>query len=138
MEESLLEVKHWVMADIGYSECMHFVSGPKEWDGESRESDVAVQSVRPKLKEPRRFAVILMNDDYTTMEFVLEVLESFFHKSETEAHAIMLKVHQEGRGVAGVYPFDIAETKADQVHDAARERGFPLRCLVEPMESGSE
>jgi ATP-dependent Clp protease adaptor protein ClpS len=92
------------------------------------------QAGRPKLKKPRQFAVLLHNDDYTTMEFVVEVLLSFFHKTEAEAHQIMLKVLQEGKGVAGVYSVEIAETKAAQVVDAAQERGFPLRCTIEPLD----
>jgi ATP-dependent Clp protease adaptor protein ClpS len=96
------------------------------------DAGVAVQEGRPKLKEPRKFVVLLHNDDYTTMEFVVEVLTTYFHKTEAQAHQIMLKVHQEGQGAAGVYSFEIAETKAAQVMDAARSRGFPLKCSVEP------
>jgi ATP-dependent Clp protease adaptor protein ClpS len=94
--------------------------------------EIAVQEGRPKLKEPPRFAVILHNDDYTTMEFVLEVLERFFKKTRQEATEITLRVHHEGRGVAGIYSRDIAETKTAQVNEAARSRGFPLKCTTEP------
>jgi ATP-dependent Clp protease adaptor protein ClpS len=86
---------------------------------------------REKLKEPEQFQVILLNDHYTTMEFVVDVLISIFHKNEDEANRIMLDVHRKGRGIVGMYPFDIAETKANQVHAAARQREFPLRCIVE-------
>jgi ATP-dependent Clp protease adaptor protein ClpS len=96
------------------------------------EGGIAVEEGRPKLKEPPTFAVILHNDDYTTMEFVVEVLRRYFHKNAEEAARIMLAVHQQGRGVAGVYSHEIAETKAEQVHQHARERGFPLRCSIEP------
>jgi len=91
-----------------------------------------VQEGQPHLKEPPRFAVFLHNDDYTTMDFVIEVLKRYFHKTEEQAMQIMLKVHQEGKGVAGIYHHEIAETKAEQVHDCARSRGFPLLCSIEP------
>lgn len=116
--------------------------GPSEnsatQEGQEGEGGVAIEEGRPKLKKPRKYAVILMNDDYTTMEFVIEVLQRFFHLSEAEAFQVMMKVHQEGRGTAGVYSFEIAETKAEQVHDSARTRGFPLRCVIEPLESDSD
>jgi ATP-dependent Clp protease adaptor protein ClpS len=75
--------------------------------------------------------VILHNDDYTTMQFVVEILESVFQKSPAEAHRIMLKVHMEGIGVCGAYPHEVAETKVALVHDRAREHGFPLRASME-------
>jgi ATP-dependent Clp protease adaptor protein ClpS len=99
--------------------------------GESEESGVAVQEGKPKLKEPPKYAVLLHNDDYTTMEFVVEVLQRFFRKSGEEAMEIMLKVHNDGRGVAGIYSFEIAETKAAQVQELAKSRGFPLKCTIE-------
>jgi ATP-dependent Clp protease adaptor protein ClpS len=89
------------------------------------------EKIREKLKEPEQFRVILLNDHYTTMEFVVAVLMSIFHKNEEDAYRIMLDVHHKGRGTVGMYPFDIAETKARQVHAAARQREFPLRCIVE-------
>lgn len=82
-------------------------------------------------KRPSVFRVILHNDDYTTMEFVIAVLESIFHKSPAEAHRIMMQVHTRGHGICGTYPFDVAETKVSLVHDAAREEGYPLRASVE-------
>ncbi|MCM2323436.1 MAG: ATP-dependent Clp protease adapter ClpS [Oligoflexia bacterium] len=96
------------------------------------DSDVAVEEGRPELKEPPKYAVLLHNDDYTTMEFVTEVLQAFFKKSQAEAVQIMLRVHQQGRGVAGIYGRDIAETKAVQVNEYARARGYPLLCTAEP------
>jgi ATP-dependent Clp protease adaptor protein ClpS len=86
---------------------------------------------KEKLKEPEEYRVILLNDNYTTMEFVVAVLISIFQKSEGEAKRIMLDVHRKGRGTVGFYPWDIAQTKAAQVHAEAGRRGFPLRCLVE-------
>lgn len=84
-----------------------------------------------QLDEPPRFKVLLLNDDYTTMDFVVEVLKHVFHKSEPEANRIMLNVHQQGSGVCGLYPLEIAETKIEIVDSLARERGFPLKCTME-------
>jgi ATP-dependent Clp protease adaptor protein ClpS len=84
-----------------------------------------------ELREPGKFAVVLHNDDYTTMEFVVEVLHRYFQKSAEEAVQVMLRVHQQGKGVAGIYTYDIAETKALQVTEYARASGFPLKCSVE-------
>jgi ATP-dependent Clp protease adaptor protein ClpS len=86
---------------------------------------------KKKLKEPEEFRVILLNDDYTTMDFVVEILMMIFHKSEEDAARIMLDVHRKGRGLVGIYPWDIARTKTDQVHALARQHDFPLRCIVE-------
>lgn len=86
---------------------------------------------KEKLKEPEDYMVILLNDNYTTKEFVVEVLKLVFHKNVEEANRIMLNVHHKGRGVVGVYPWDIAQTKAAQVHSIARQYEFPLRCVVE-------
>jgi ATP-dependent Clp protease adaptor protein ClpS len=87
---------------------------------------------KEKLREPDIYRVVLLNDDYTTMEFVVEILELVFHKLPGEAEAIMLSVHKKGRGVAGLYTEDIARTKAAQVHALAAQKQFPLVCLVEP------
>ncbi|MBO4311662.1 MAG: ATP-dependent Clp protease adapter ClpS [Desulfovibrionaceae bacterium] len=83
-----------------------------------------------RLKEPRRYQVLLHNDDYTTMEFVVTVLMEVFHKDEEQATAIMLSVHKKGIGVAGVYPREVAETKIAQVRERAARAGFPLRCSL--------
>jgi ATP-dependent Clp protease adaptor protein ClpS len=91
------------------------------------------EDIQEIIKEPSMFKVILLNDDYTTMEFVIEVLMLIFAKSLEAAMEIMLNVHQQGSGVCGVYPHEIAETKAETVHSLARERGFPLRCALEEV-----
>ena len=88
---------------------------------------------REKLKEPRMNKVLLHNDDYTTMEFVVEVLQHVFKKPRFEATKIMLNVHNHGIGVCGVYPAEIAELKVDTVHNLARCNGFPLRCSLEEV-----
>ena len=84
-----------------------------------------------KLKRPPLYKVLLHNDDYTTMEFVVHVLQGVFNHSEAEATAIMLHVHRKGMGVAGVYPHEVAETKVEKVHALARAHEFPLRCSME-------
>jgi ATP-dependent Clp protease adaptor protein ClpS len=86
----------------------------------------------PKIAEPEDYRVILLNDDYTSMDFVVEVLVHIFHKKAEDAGRIMMDVHKKGKGIVGQYPWDIASTKADQVHSAARENEFPLRCILEP------
>ena len=96
-----------------------------------REDAGILEREEQKEKTPDLWNVILHNDDYTTMEFVVDVLEEIFHRSPAEAFRIMMKVHHDGQGIAGVYPFEIAETKAGAVHDAARREGFPLRASVE-------
>ncbi len=86
-----------------------------------------------KLKEPNDYRVILLNDNYTTMDFVVGVLIMVFHKTQIDAERIMLDVHRKGKGIVGQYPFDIAQTKADYVHALAREAEFPLRCVLEEI-----
>lgn len=90
------------------------------------------EHVDEKVVEPDMFRVVLHNDDYTTMEFVVEVLMVVFHRTIVEATRIMLDVHQKGRGVVGTYTFDVATTKADTVREMAQVREFPLLCTVEP------
>jgi ATP-dependent Clp protease adaptor protein ClpS len=84
-----------------------------------------------EVEEPPMYKVILLNDDYTTMDFVVEVLVHVFQKSSEEATQIMLNVHRSGVGVCGIYPYEIAETKVDTVLALARENGFPLKCIME-------
>jgi len=95
-------------------------------------SDTDVLTEREtKLEKPKLFKVILHNDDFTTMEFVVFVLEYVFMRSETEAFTIMLKVHNEGLGVAGVYPYEVANMKSEKAMNLAKSREFPLLCTVE-------
>lgn len=86
-----------------------------------------------KEKEPALYHVVLLNDDYTPMMFVVDVLEDVFQKPPAEAYRIMMQVHVDGRGVAGSYPWEIAETKADKVAALARGAGFPLKATVEEV-----
>jgi ATP-dependent Clp protease adaptor protein ClpS len=81
-------------------------------------------------REPKQYEVLLLNDDYSTMEFVIEVLETVFQKSPAEAYRVMMHVHVRGQGLAGVYPWEVAETKVTQVRDMARAAGFPLRAAI--------
>ncbi|HLA79879.1 MAG TPA: ATP-dependent Clp protease adaptor ClpS [Vicinamibacteria bacterium] len=90
-----------------------------------------LEKTSQKTGKPPLYQVILHNDDYTTMQFVVEVLESIFHKSPAEAHRIMMHIHTRGHGVCGSYAHEEAETKVALVHSRARERGFPLRASLE-------
>lgn len=87
--------------------------------------------IRQKTKKPSLYRVLLLNDDYTTMEFVVEILESVFHKSSVEATQIMFHVHKSGSGLAGIYTREIAETKVHVVQELAHKNKFPLRCIME-------
>jgi ATP-dependent Clp protease adaptor protein ClpS len=90
-----------------------------------------LEAERSATKPPRQYKVVLLNDDFTTMDFVIEVLERIFGMGRERATQIMLKVHEEGSAVCGVYPKDIAETKVAQVESFARQREHPLRCVLE-------
>ena len=90
-----------------------------------------VTKTRPKTKKPSLYKVLLLNDDYTPMEFVVHILERFFGKSREEATQIMLHVHRRGVGVCGVYTYEVAETKVTQVMDFARKHQHPLQCVME-------
>ncbi|MFZ4806792.1 MAG: ATP-dependent Clp protease adapter ClpS [Hyphomicrobiaceae bacterium] len=90
-----------------------------------------VTKTRPKTKRPNLYKVLLLNDDYTPMEFVVHVLEKFFSKGREEAARIMLHVHHKGVGICGVYTYEVAETKVTQVMDFARQHGHPLQCTME-------
>ncbi|MDR1215881.1 MAG: ATP-dependent Clp protease adaptor ClpS [Treponema sp.] len=88
---------------------------------------------REKLNEPKDFKVILLNDDYTTMDFVVYILKTIFHKSEIDAQRIMLYIHKKGQSTVGQYPFDVARTKENQVHNLARKNEFPLMCILKEV-----
>jgi ATP-dependent Clp protease adaptor protein ClpS len=100
-------------------------------DTERQTDGEVLERTRQQTKEPELFRVILLNDDYTTMDFVVEILESVFNKQPAEAFRIMMQVHTQGRAQCGVYPFEIAETKVATVEDRARENGFPLKAVLE-------
>lgn len=93
--------------------------------------DLAVEEDRPQLKRPPMYKVVLLNDDYTPMEFVVHILEIFFSKDRPTATRIMLAVHTEGKGVAGIYSRDVAETKVQQVNSYSRKHQHPLMCAME-------
>ena len=96
-------------------------------------SQVVSKTSKQKLKTPKRFDVILLNDDYTTMEFVVEVLQQFFNKEFKAAEAIMLKIHIDGEAVCGTYSYDVAQTKVTQVIDYSRQNEQPLMCVLREL-----
>jgi ATP-dependent Clp protease adaptor protein ClpS len=98
---------------------------------QERTGDAVKERPKTEKKEPSLFKVVLLNDDYTTMEFVVQVLESVFQKTPAEAYQIMMHVHVNGRGIAGIYPWELADTKADTVVTLARQAGFPLQAVTE-------
>jgi len=113
------------------------MAGSQQYTDSDSSAQIDVEHERVP-KRPVRYNVVLYNDDYTTMEFVVEALIQFFAKSEVEATRIMLEVHHKGRGVAGTYVRDVAESKADQVEAHARNHGHPLKCTAEPAETPSD
>ncbi|MFT6190098.1 MAG: ATP-dependent Clp protease adaptor protein ClpS [Oleispira sp.] len=98
------------------------------------DGSLAVETAKPKLKPPAMYKVLMMNDDYTPMDFVVEVLQTFFAKSDEQAMQIMLAVHNKGAAICGIFSKDIAETKAAMVNDYARDCQYPLLCEVIPAE----
>lgn len=98
------------------------------------QTGAVLEAQRSKLAPPPFYTVLLLNDDFTPMEFVVLILQDFFGKDRQAATSIMLKVHTEGRGICGVFTRDIAETKTGQVMEAARAAGHPLQCVCEPVE----
>jgi ATP-dependent Clp protease adaptor protein ClpS len=102
------------------------MSGSRDQAGEA-----VKERIETRKQEPTLYRVILLNDDYTTMEFVMRVLETVFHKSPAEAYRIMMHVHLNGSGIAGVYPWEVAETKVETVTSMARHAEFPLRATIE-------
>lgn len=109
-----------------------FVSGPdKDRDDEGDNQLGVATRTRTKPKKPSQYKVLMLNDDYTPMEFVVMVLKRFFSMDMDEATRVMLHVHQRGVGVCGIFPYEIAETKVNQVMDLAREQQHPLQCTLE-------
>ena len=90
-----------------------------------------LEKTRDKTQKPTLYKVILLNDDYTTMEFVVQVLEEVFHKTPAEAYRVMMQVHTQGHGICGAYSHEVAETKVATTHDLARRDGFPLQATLE-------
>jgi len=109
----------------------HLRLGPDEPGEADTEGDVLTAPAEPKLKKPPMYKVIILNDDFTPMEFVVHILESFFVLSREKATQIMLSIHTTGSGVAGIFPRDIAETKSEQVNQYAQENNHPLMSTVE-------
>jgi len=103
---------------------------PKRDDGDS----VVLERRPQKTAPPKMYQVVMLNDDYTPMEFVVVVIQEFFNKDRETATQIMLKIHLDGRGICGVYPRDVAATKVNQVMEAAVQAGHPLQCVSEPVE----
>jgi ATP-dependent Clp protease adaptor protein ClpS len=104
--------------------------GRTDGGGDTPNTSVVVKA-RPKTRKPAMYKVLMLNDDYTPMEFVVHVLERFFQKSREEATRIMLHVHRRGVGVCGVFTYEVAETKVTQVMDLARQNQHPLQCTIE-------
>jgi ATP-dependent Clp protease adaptor protein ClpS len=97
------------------------------------DSGLALEEERPKLKPPQQYKVILMNDDYTPMEFVIQVLMTFFSMDHAKATRVMMAVHTQGKGICGIFSYEIAETKVDQVNEYARLNQHPLLCTMEEV-----
>ena len=105
------------------------MSGDQRSDGAA-----VVEKQGSRVKPPRLYQVVLLNDDFTPMEFVVVVIQEFFGKDRESATQIMLKIHLDGKGICGVYSRDVAATKVDQVLDAAKQAGHPLQCVSEPAD----
>ena len=108
--------------------------GPVVRPPDDEGGSVVAEKKLQRTKPPQMYQVVMLNDDYTPMEFVVVVIQEFFHKDRETATQIMLKIHLDGKGVCGVFPRDIANTKVEQVQEAARQAGHPLQCLSEPVE----
>lgn len=105
-------------------------------DDQHQQGDPGVATVdKVKVEPPKKYKVLLHNDDYTTMEFVIHVLMKFFKKNYDEAHAVMLKVHHDGLGICGIYTFEVAESKSSKVNRYAKGKGHPLKSSIEPCEA---
>ena len=103
----------------------------QQYPDDNIEDGVATAEAKPKTKKPRMYKVIILNDDYTPMEFVVHILQAFFNLTHEKAQDVMLNVHQKGKGVCGVYTRDVAETKVEQVNDYSRQNQHPLLTTME-------
>ena len=111
------------------------ISNTKQQDTDDGEDGgLALEEAKPKLKKPPMYKVVLMNDDYTPMDFVISILEGFFGMNRERAINVMLNVHNNGKGICGIFGRDIAETKVAQVNDYSRTHQHPLMCTLEPNE----
>lgn len=119
---------HPVIADMDISN-----SGNDDWDDDYNDYDsgLAVEEQKPKLKPPKQYKVIVVNDDFTPMEFVVQVLTTFFSMDEAKATRVMMAVHTKGKGICGIFSHEIAETKVDQVNEFSRLNQHPLMCTME-------
>jgi ATP-dependent Clp protease adaptor protein ClpS len=102
--------------------------------GQDGDGTVVLERRPQRTKPPQMYQVVMLNDDYTPMEFVVVVIQEFFNKDREQATQIMLQIHLDGKGVCGVYSRDVAATKVDQVLDAAKKAGHPLQCVSEPVD----
>jgi ATP-dependent Clp protease adaptor protein ClpS len=116
---------------MGISQAMKLMSEHPTDNEQFGGNELAVEEVRPKLKQPSLYRVVLLNDDFTPMEFVVDILETIFGMERTRATQVMLEVHTKGKGVCGVFNFEIAETKVAQVMGIAKQHQHPLLCTME-------
>ena len=116
----------------------HYPPKMSKDDNTHLDSGLLSETVKPKLKKPPLYKVIMLNDDYTPMEFVVEILEKFFNMDREKATKVMLQIHTLGKAVCGIYTRDIAETKADQVNQYAQENEHPLLCEIESTENDDD
>ena len=121
----------WLRASSGAGGSMSGRNGSNGSRGDDEGKTGLITKTRPKTKKPSLYKVLLLNDDYTPMEFVVHVLERFFNKGREDATRIMLHVHQKGVGICGVYTYEVAETKVAQVMDFSRQHQHPLQCTME-------
>jgi ATP-dependent Clp protease adaptor protein ClpS len=107
---------------------------PAQQPGTGGSDSVVLERIAQRVQPPSMYQVVMLNDDFTPMEFVIVVIQEFFGKDSKTATQIMLKIHLDGKGVCGVYSRDVAATKVDQVMDAAQKAGHPLQCVSEPVQ----
>lgn len=113
-------------------------AGKRQKDDGGTAVAIPQAATKSRLKRPRLYKVILLNDDYTTMEFVVLILQHVFHHGEASSQAIMLSIHKTGAGVAGIFTHEVAETKVQQVLELAQQNEYPLQCTMEPEDDGKE